>query len=205
MVWQLMTVGAGVAGAVASAAIYGSASRALAAFACTCCVVAAGFQTAFRVVGRGRRPLVAARRFFIRTVRVGAFVTAALAFASVAIAGTLLESGIYKLPLPAHAAAGATPRRAAPQHAASGGVLDRQTPLVPLGLQGERHTFSGLLAPGAPVRLRDLTTGAPGATIADASGTFVFERGVVGHLYELSVPGRRARLRLLYRAPIDLR
>jgi hypothetical protein len=201
--WHLAAGAAAFVAAAAAATV--SPRLVAAAFVGACCVVAAGFQTAFCVAGRGRRPLVAARRFFIRTVRVGAFVTAALAFASVAIAGTLLESGIFKLPLPAHAAAGATPGSAAPQHAASGGVLDRQTPLVPLGLRGERHTFTGLLAPGAPVRLRDLTTGAPGGTIADASGTFVFERGVVGHLYELSVPGRRARLRLLYRAPIDLR
>jgi hypothetical protein len=190
-----------------------------AAFVGALCIAWCAFTFAFRItlptltpavlswqtIGRGRRRLAAAGRFFGRAVRVAAFVTAALAFAAVAIAATLLESGIHKLPHRARATAGATPGHAAPQHAASASVLDRPTPLVPLGPQGERHTFSGLLAPGAPVRLRDLTTGAPGGTIADASGAFVFRRGVVGHLYELSVPGRRARLRLLYRAPIDLR
>lgn len=126
-VWHLLTFAAAAIAAATTAATSASGSQTLAAFACTSCVVAGAFQLGFYAVSQGRRPVGAALRFFARIVRVAAVIAAALAFAGVAIASTLLESGIYKLPRSPHKA---TPRANAPMATVPDGAI-RWRPLRP--------------------------------------------------------------------------
>ena len=95
----LLTFAAAWIAALTAAAISTSRWSALETFAATSCVLTGGLQASFRFCAAHRsRSLAAAKRAVTRLLRIVVFAAAALIFAVVAVAATLIESGIYTFP-----------------------------------------------------------------------------------------------------------